>query len=952
VSPLPVPGRPPLPRAGALRGARARLLGFAALSASGLALSAFASASCTGTPINASVRALERSGTVAFVCLGAPGEGSARALDDCDDSLFDRVDDFGDDGQTPHLYALVTQETRGEVALVDLSTGSDSLLDQDPSTPGDSFLPVGARPVSILATPGGTAAFVAAAELVRPALYALPTATLRPCEVDGSRCDEPAPTLSSWPACELPAAPGAMVLAYDPVTSAGVRPSCDADYEPIAPGTIDAEGRGRAKLVVSLPTRGELVVIDAQALLDQPPGSFGACPIERSLELSAEVPLPSPPDSPEPAPGCAVPDTVDPGVLGPFAPVPSGMAIDEGTLYVGDLGAPLVHVVDVARPCEATELVPFVVTSSADPSRVVKTTEVAVSRRAPGGARYLYAIDVDDRSVVVFDASDAASSREPLPTGSPANPITSDDRIRFASAPRGLLMMQRDLPKAAPGSGGVAPFGTECNPDPAASVCSSSSETCDPGTLYRTAADYGDGAGPLTLRGSFALVALASGQISVLDVEDYDAACRGPRVPSADYGCDVEGGPEQFRSGEPSCGVVVPHAPRSAFYVLTNDDVGRHQPGVQSFPILSLPDGSVLSESDPSAPRLRVTRSAEPLSSTRELVVGGDKRPIDPATGAASDTSGERNTVLFDLADPRVHQFDQEWFITYEGRLPGFAGRSAELRLEEGGDQLSDASSRFCRSGVQSETALFERLSADPELGAAAARAEAQRYADRVVVTTRLYESTASYYDTASCSFQECLSAFGEADLPTPNRDLRIVEAYQDRLGLAPPSVDRELFECCFPSLVSFEVRPREQWVVSGSQTGFLHATIADPVTGACRPSCDPSRAALNSRVFTTFGTEPPVEGSPTAFRSPFFRFAVVASDAELRLTRGMAFRFVTQGSFAALTLPLTTEDRPYVSPLSIHYLKPTDEIVVTDGALEGLLLLRGSLRGEARQYF
>jgi hypothetical protein len=78
----------------------------------------------------------------------------------------------------------------------------------------------------------------------------------------------------------------------------------------------------------------------------------------------------------------------------------------------------------------------------------------------------------------------------------------------------------------------------------------------------------------------------------------------------------------------------------------------------------------------------------------------------------------------------------------------------------------------------------------------------------------------------------------------------------------------------------------------------------------------------------------------------------VVASDAELRLTRGMLFRFVTQGSFAALTLPLTNEDRPYVSPLSIHYLRPTDEIVVTDGALEGLLLLRGSLRGEARQYF
>ncbi len=71
-----------------------------------------------------------------------------------------------------HLYALVTQITRGEVAVVDLTGGY--VVDVDPNTPGTNLLPVGRLPSDIVTTPDGKMAFVGSADPNAPAIFALP----------------------------------------------------------------------------------------------------------------------------------------------------------------------------------------------------------------------------------------------------------------------------------------------------------------------------------------------------------------------------------------------------------------------------------------------------------------------------------------------------------------------------------------------------------------------------------------------------------------------------------------------------------------------------------------------------------------------------------------------------------------------------------------------------------
>ena len=56
-----------------------------------------------------------------------------------------------------HLFALVTQTARGEVAVVDLTGGR--IVDTDHSTPGVNFLPVGTLPTDIASSPDGKITF-------------------------------------------------------------------------------------------------------------------------------------------------------------------------------------------------------------------------------------------------------------------------------------------------------------------------------------------------------------------------------------------------------------------------------------------------------------------------------------------------------------------------------------------------------------------------------------------------------------------------------------------------------------------------------------------------------------------------------------------------------------------------------------------------------------------------
>ncbi len=930
---------------------------------------------CTQDPVEVSLRSLERSGAVAFVCLGDPASGLApRALGACTAEEAENTADFdqgdqGDDenpgGELPHLYAFVAQTTRGELAVIDLSSDDGNVLDQDGSTPGPNFLPVGAQPTDVVASPGGTAAFVTSAEAGRPAIYAIPTNRIRPCGIDPASCGVAPPTLSSWPVCTLPAAPGDAVLAYDPPDATGAsRASCDgAGAAPVgAGGDLGLEGKGRQKLIVALPTMGQLVVLDAQTLLDRPGNDLSPCAIERTIDLQTEVPLGDGKPPYEQGDACVVPETAGPRAEKTFVSTPSSLWYTEGDdrLYVGDLTTPLIHVLDASSACDLRELQPLVATSRQEPHRVVATTKVAASQRlAPGFKRYVYAVDVEDRSLMVFDVSDDTETREPLERpNAQLNPLQPPDRLRFSAAPRDIIVVERDTPETIPASG-VATYATRCNPDPSAVACDPGVTTCDPGTLYRTTGDYEEGAGPFTLRGTFAFVALSDGRVSVIDIDDYDADCRAPATPSAFYGCAEEGvATPRKTSDENSCNVVVPHALRSSTFIDSNDLVGRRLPGLTTFPLLYRKDGTVVEEGDPTTPRMRSilpeASYAIPDAPSGLLVVGGETLGIginsDEPDLVVDAENNEMHTLVISLEEPRAHTSDQAWSITYEGALPGLDGRVGDLQLDVNPPIFEDAAAQFCDRGVQSELAVREQLAlVDAPLTEDQVDVLALQLADRLSVTEALPGADDPYWDRAACAFQECLGTFGNEETPREARDIPIREAYGDHLVLATPGVAADEFECCFPTLVRFTVRAGAQWVAVGEATGFLHHVVEDPESGVCRDSCDPRAALLRGRVRTADAAPVP-QDSPFAFRNPFFRFAITAP-AGTAVPRDHSFRFTTQGQFLSLFASLKdqTDD---VLPQTLTYVPATGELAVADGSLEGLMLISTRTMQLERQFF
>ena len=150
-----------------------RRTAFGLLVASGLVGLAIApvQSGCATQTATVSTRALERSGRSSFVCLGKPGPGTSalRPITECNATTVLDINDFttteadgGTNKDLPHLYALVTQTTRGEVAVIDTTSINNYVLDQDSSVPGANFLPIGAQPVDIVSSPGGTVACVSA----------------------------------------------------------------------------------------------------------------------------------------------------------------------------------------------------------------------------------------------------------------------------------------------------------------------------------------------------------------------------------------------------------------------------------------------------------------------------------------------------------------------------------------------------------------------------------------------------------------------------------------------------------------------------------------------------------------------------------------------------------------------------------------------------------------------
>jgi hypothetical protein len=886
------------------------------------ATAAFAAswAGCSQNAVTVPIRSLERSGKAAFVCLqNLNGMSPGLPLDACHAVSPPLA---SNDFSSPHMISLVTQTSRGEVAVVDVT--ASGVIDLDQSVPGFNFLPVGSLPTDVVATPGSSAAFVSVADPNRPGIFAISMSHLFPTQPGAPITDAStnrAPTLAELPACGLPSAPSEMVLVRNLAAGPGAPTQCDASSTatvPSDPGySLAAETAlyGPLKLLVTLPDLQKVAVVDAQELLARKPGTFDLCPVEATLDLAHDVPLTGPTGAmmvaaeagagatdgagAEAAASAEAGAATEAGDAGAamscsdrrsssprFGTVPhlASMAYaDDGRLFISDDGVSAIHVVDARDPCHLSIESPLLPISQADPGRAVQGGAIAVSPLTTDHRRFVYAVDVlDNGSVMVFDVSEGSTDRTPLTRPDVQfNQFEPPDRMAFGSSVQSLTFGVQEIPVAATEQ---VPRGLKC--DPVASAV-----TSNPSSLYRTSVDFTTGAGPRTLRGMFGFLVLASGQVVVVDVDDYDAACRRPKdSDDVKLGCGSTNGVPladktdlfQATSQEVSCRVVERHRARSQLFFSQVDQTGRHAPAMQTFPLLRDKDGTVLSV-DPATdgalarPKLLgpVLDSTNPITtscssdSTVQVppaisflssVPGVTSTPADicptpfPADPTKpvtpTDKVARHNWVAFDLREPRAH-VEQGWSITFEGVLsPWFASRRGNLACASGKQNidcerspnpshftLRDADAAFCDHGAQ---------------GADLAKQQGLAAGDIVQIIDPLPDPSDSYWGGVAntCNPAICAAQYGPPDVPVtlapndplitsrgldPNqtwmrRDLLVTKAFQDRLDLEPSFADPKVpLTCCFPFPVTYEVRGGSQWIVNGSVTSFEHHLIPDP---------------------------------------------------------------------------------------------------------------------------
>lgn len=265
---------------------------------------------CSQTPTSVPVRTFERAQRMDVACMQlyetAPNgllvarEPLGRPQGECTPVS---ANSSGADFQR-QLFALVTQSTRGELAVVDLSAGV--LIDQNRAIPGINFIPVGALPTDVATSPDGKMAFVGSAEVNKPAIYGIPTRRILGDTAGFPHDSEPA-TIASWPVCALPQNPGAVTIVPRKAT-AGAADAGAADipdYEVVV--VLPGDRRSSAKIVTLDPRpfmRGGL----PRTVAGQPdyardpsvtigpvlePGSLAECPILSAKELAGASVLPT-----------------------------------------------------------------------------------------------------------------------------------------------------------------------------------------------------------------------------------------------------------------------------------------------------------------------------------------------------------------------------------------------------------------------------------------------------------------------------------------------------------------------------------------------------------------------------------------------------------------------------------------------------------------------------------
>ncbi len=986
-----------------------------------LAASAVGEFGCASAPAQEALRTFDRAERLATVCVRvATVKDGVRTLIEpvaVPDSECPKVPGAIDPSAAlAHVVGFVTQTTRGELAAVDLS--SSSILDVDRTTPGVDPIVAPVLPTDVAASSDSSTIFVAGGSPGAYALYGAPTVGLlgQGFFVGAT----PPPSLLAYRACALPSRPSRVFALPN-----------DATNPFASPGRI-AVVLGGTRLD---PAR--VLILDAApftATGSLVPGAVEACPILGSIEVAgapnavpagqswgdglgfdggtAAIPLPGAPagcktagdagaDGGSGDAGTGDAGTGDAGAVPEASDAPriGDGARDDHYLYLADSARPVVHVIDVADPAKPKELAPYVLTSAVDATRVGGTLSVAVSPPTRNFKRFLYAIDSVDGSIAVFDATDpTTASRAPLQRPHPeANPFQAPDRLVFGAKAAQVAFARHDFPLLRDAKGNVLPSpktGLLCNPNPGAT---------DDGVAYTANGNYTATAlGPNRLRGIFGFVTLTNGEVTVIDVDDWDAPCRRPAdlggtVPVSDATPPMPVGPSSDPYGAPIAAsgattdeayypVSAPHRPRTSYFLREDADQGRKIPALASPPTLSLVDAPLPTQGPEAAkyPTILPTTTA-----VRDFTLADPTAVADASVTTPSATSVPGVRLSWEAPELQV---DQTWTVTYEGALPGFGGLSGRLSSTDGEKSLilAQQDALFCRRGVEDAYAGRERATRlTPALatsGGAPSRNPSKTLADYVQITNDVVPASDPWWTDgvlpSSCEAvlpgsanqrqALCQATFGNVSDELLERDLPILEAYDDRLVLgrfgytdrAKGISAREVVpadgsnadllrraRCCFQDRVSFQVRAGASFVAVGSASGYLHHVSRDP-SGACVLSCSDRERLLESRVFPSPRPTSPTgfvavdRNSPLAFRNPFFSFVAyeaasgaVGAGQSTAPGRDMTFRFQTRGGYSSLIYNLAAQSSA-VSPRSLQYIESLGELAVVDGSAQGLVLI------------
>jgi hypothetical protein len=121
---------------------------------------AVAVSACTEIGTESQLKHLERPNDVSFGCLQFVANGADTITQAVPNSNCSGAVVVPDGGLESNPIAFVTESTRGDVAVVDLS-GSGSFVDSDPYVPGLNGIPAGRLPAGIVTTSSGCHAVVA-----------------------------------------------------------------------------------------------------------------------------------------------------------------------------------------------------------------------------------------------------------------------------------------------------------------------------------------------------------------------------------------------------------------------------------------------------------------------------------------------------------------------------------------------------------------------------------------------------------------------------------------------------------------------------------------------------------------------------------------------------------------------------------------------------------------------